>query len=95
MQSKEFATLLNKNIPTVENTLKNNNYTDVKLEKWVVDEEKVVLSGKNYDDVTIRAENFAGGDGTKENPYLIANETQLRNFATSMKILIITAYILL
>ena len=84
MQSKEFATLLNKNIPTVENTLKNNNYTDVKLEKWVVDEEKVVLSGKNYDDVTIHAENFAGGDGTKENPYLIANETQLRNFATSI-----------
>lgn len=84
MHSKEFATLLNQNIPTIENTLKNNDYTDVKLEKWVVDEETVVLSGKNYDDVTINAQNFAGGDGTKENPYLIANETQLRDFATSI-----------
>lgn len=84
MQSQEFATLLNKNIPTVENTLKNDNYTDVKLEKWVVDEKKVVLSGKNYDDVTIHAENFAGGNGSEEDPYLIATETQLRTFATSI-----------
>ncbi len=84
MKSQEFATLLNQNIPTIENMLKSNNYTDIKLEKWIVAEENVVLSGKNYDDVTINAAIFDGGDGTKENPYLIATETQLRDFATSL-----------
>ena len=54
------------------------------FQDWTLSKGKVVLSGSLWVNGEIDASIFASGDGSEETPYLIANETQLRNFAASM-----------
>ena len=54
------------------------------FQDWTLSNGKVVLSGSLWTSGEIDASIFESGDGSEETPYLIANETQLRNFAASM-----------
>ena len=54
------------------------------FQDWTVSKGKVVLSGSLWTSGEIDADIFAGGDGTKENPYLIETAAQLTAFAGSM-----------
>ena len=54
------------------------------FQDWTLSDGQVVLSGSLWTSGEIDASIFESGDGSEENPYLITNETQLRNFAASM-----------
>lgn len=54
------------------------------FQDWTLSNSQVVLSGSLWTSGEIDASIFESGDGSEETPYLIANETQLRNFAASM-----------
>ena len=84
ISSKEFAQVLNKNIPSSEEILSQIGVREQKLKLWEVKNNKIVHGEKYFDDVTINTKIFAKGDGTKENPFVIDTEKQLRNFANSL-----------
>ncbi|MDF2654709.1 MAG: FMN-binding domain protein [Bacillota bacterium] len=51
---------------------------------WQLNGSRVVLSSSLWAESEIDPSTFAGGTGTAEDPYLIANESQLRKFALSL-----------
>ena len=79
----EFASTLNSNIAKVNKKLEEASITDVALQSWSVAGNKVALSGKVYEERQ-NGKIFASGTGTKEDPYLVSNEKQLRDFAASL-----------
>ncbi|SFB29572.1 Ig-like domain (group 2) [Acetitomaculum ruminis DSM 5522] len=57
-------------------------YADLKL--WKLEDKSLIPTGENYVNKIIDASIFAAGEGTKENPYQIADKTQLIAFANSL-----------
>lgn len=84
LSSKEFAGILNKNILEAEETLQTLGLRETKLKLWECKDNKVILADKYYDDVTINTKIFAEGTGSKEEPFVINSEKQLRDFAASL-----------
>lgn len=84
MAEASFAEELNANIYDITKLLSAYNINDVSLKIWKLDGGKVILSSDNWVNGEIDASIFESGTGTKADPYVIHNETQLRAFAGSM-----------
>ena len=84
MGEASFADELNANIYDITKLLSAYDIKGVSLRIWKLDSEKVVLGSDNWVNGEIDASIFESGTGTKADPYVIHNETQLRAFAGSM-----------
>lgn len=82
----DFADMLNANILDIQKKAKSVAITDLTLHEWALDETDSIVKPTDTVFVSgvIPAEIFAGGDGSKETPYEINTEEQLRAFATSL-----------
>ncbi len=83
MQNADFAEKLNGNIANAKNLAE---LSDITWNAWYYDsaDQTVKLTGEAYQVPVTDQDIFESGNGTKENPYVIANATQLRAFATSL-----------
>ncbi|MCR4691688.1 MAG: FMN-binding protein [Lachnospiraceae bacterium] len=85
IKTDDMADRLNDNLKDVTRLANAYGLENIALRNWVVKSGKLMPGGDVYEleepDETI----FAGGDGTKENPFLIETEQQLRAFASSVK----------
>ncbi len=78
--SESFAAAMNNGLKSVSITVPDS----ISLYAWEFYDGKVTLSSTVYVNPDIGSDIFAGGEGTKENPYLIQTEEQLRDFAVSL-----------
>ena len=82
--SGEFAALLNDNLYAVTRALASEDIS-VSFKQWTLsDAGETVLSDEIFVNDVVDASIFAGGDGTAESPYQIADAAQLRAFAASL-----------
>ena len=84
MTNQGFADTLNGNLKEVRKLLDTYGFNDVDICNWTVSEGKVLPVGKKWVNTEPDASIFAGGTGTAEDPYQIATENQLREFAASL-----------
>ncbi|GEM_PF-1941681 len=78
--SESFAAAMNNGLKSVSIMVPDS----ISLYAWELSEGRVTLSSTVYVNPDIGSDIFAGGEGTKENPYLIRTEEQLRDFAASL-----------
>ena len=71
--------MLNANISVLHNE-----YDSYDFYRWIQTDNVFGLSDELWHETEIEASIFDGGDGTSENPYLIANEEQLRYIAEAI-----------
>lgn len=83
MQTADFAEKLNGNIANAKNLAA---LSDITWNAWYYDntDQTVKLSDEAYQIPVTEQDIFESGNGTKENPYVIANAAQLRAFANSL-----------
>ena len=84
MASADFAATLNSNIAGINGILAAYGITGIALREWQLDGSRVLPIGDVWTTGDISDSIFASGDGTEGNPYLIATEDQLRDFAASL-----------
>ncbi len=84
MSTSDFADTLNGNIREINGILAAYGITGIELREWEVKSGKVLPVGDVWVPSEVDSSIFAGGEGTEENPYLIADETQLNAFARSL-----------
>ncbi len=84
MASADFAATLNGNISTINGILAAYGITGIALREWQLEGSRVLPTGAVWTSGEISGSIFAGGSGTESDPYLIATEQQLRDFATSL-----------
>jgi uncharacterized protein with FMN-binding domain len=78
--SESLAQILNNGLKSVSIGIP----AGISLYGWELAGGRVSLSGTIYANPDIGSNIFAGGEGTRENPYLIETEKQLRDFAVSL-----------
>lgn len=83
MQNAAFAEKLNGNIANAKSLAE---LSDITWNAWYYDsaDQTVKLTSEAYQVPVTDQDIFESGNGTKENPYVIANATQLRAFAASL-----------
>ena len=84
MATESFAATLNGNIKEINTILKAYGITGIELREWEVKNGKVLPIGDVWAPGEIDETIFESGKGTAEDPYIIANETQLKAFAGSL-----------
>lgn len=84
MKGESFADTLNGNIREINAILAAYGITGIELREWEVEGGKVLPVGDVWVPSEVDKDIFDSGEGTEENPYLIANETQLNAFARSL-----------
>ncbi len=84
MASADFAETLNGNIREINGILAAYGITGIALCEWQLEGGRVLPTGAVWTSGDISDSIFAGGSGTEGDPYLIATEEQLRDFAASL-----------
>lgn len=84
MVSADFAETLNGNIREINGILAAYGITGIALREWQLEGGRVLPTGAVWTSGDISGSIFAGGSGTEGDPYLIATEEQLRDFAASL-----------
>ena len=84
MASADFAATLNSNIAGINGILAAYGITGIALREWQLDGSSVLPTGDVWTTGDISDSIFASGNGTEDDPYLIATEDQLRDFAASL-----------
>ncbi len=84
MASADFAETLNGNIREINGILAAYGITGIALREWQLEGGRVLPTGAVWTSGDISDSIFAGGSGTEGDPYLIATEEQLRDFAASL-----------
>lgn len=84
MASADFAETLNGNIREINGILAAYGITGIALREWQLEGGRVLPTGAAWTSGDISGSIFAGGSGTEGDPYLIATEEQLRDFAASL-----------
>ena len=84
MASADFAETLNGNIREINGILAAYGITGIALREWQIEGGRVLPTGAVWTSGDISDSIFAGGSGTEGDPYLIATEEQLRDFAASL-----------
>ena len=84
MTSADFAATLNGNISAINGILAAYGITGIALREWQLEGSRVLPTGAVWTSGEISDSIFASGSGTESDPYLIATEQQLRDFATSL-----------
>ena len=84
MADGAFADNLNGNISQINGILAAYGITGIALREWQVVGGKVLPTGAVWTSGEISDSIFASGSGTESDPYLIATEAQLRDFAVSL-----------
>ncbi|MBE5906184.1 MAG: hypothetical protein E7277_05220 [Lachnospiraceae bacterium] len=76
----DFIETLNGNLKRIHKANK-----ELPLYRWIVKDNNPIPCGEEWKEVEIDGSIFAGGDGSKENPYTIATKEQLKAFASSLE----------
>ena len=84
MASADFAETQNGNIREINGILAAYGITGIALREWQLEGGRVLPTGAVWTSGDISDSIFAGGSGTEGDPYLIATEEQLRDFAASL-----------
>ena len=84
MAKEAFAETLNGNIKEINGILAAYGITGIALREWQVEDGKVLPTGSVWVTGEIDDSIFASGNGSKDSPYLITNDEQLRDFAASL-----------
>lgn len=67
-----------------EDTFKNDYLSETTWNGWKITDGKVIPTGKRYVEVVTDVSIFESGEGTKENPYILATQEQFEDFAVSL-----------
>ncbi len=84
MKDESFAEILTGNIKAINSIVDAYSISGIALREWEVEGSKVLPTGDVWVPGEVDNDMFAGGSGTEEDPYPIANETQFNAFAGSL-----------
>ena len=84
MASGDFADTMTDNLAALSKKAKEIGLTGLALNEWIPANDKAVPFGDAWTQQNETESTFAGGNGTKKNPYLIETKDQLKAFAKTV-----------